>query len=63
LVGGGASFEATASKRVAMVRVVRGAERSAPTLTVVVGAARVEVGEGFDRGLLRAVVCALGDAS
>ena len=46
-----------------MVRVVRAETRAAPTLTVVVGAARVEVGAGFDRELLRAVVCALGDAS
>jgi hypothetical protein len=46
---------------VRLARVVHAPRASAP-LTVVVGAARVEVRAGFDRALLREVVDALGGA-
>ncbi|MGH7329548.1 MAG: IS66 family insertion sequence element accessory protein TnpA [Polyangiaceae bacterium] len=46
---------------VKLARLVR-AGPSGARLTVAVGAARIEVGAGFDRTLLRAVVDALGVA-
>ncbi len=46
--------------RVRMVRVVRRKGLATDALTVRVGAARVEVRSGFDPGLLRELVSALG---
>jgi hypothetical protein len=43
-----------------MARVERGSSQSA-LLTIVIGAARIEVSAGFDRALLRDVIGALGD--
>jgi hypothetical protein len=43
-----------------MARVVRSARPRVDALTVRVGAARVEVRAGFDAGLLRELVAALG---
>jgi hypothetical protein len=45
---------------VRLVRVVRASESSSGSMTVRIGAAVVEVREGFDHGLLREVVAALG---
>ena len=47
---------------VRLVRVVRASESAGHSMTVRVGAAVVEVREGFDHGLLREVVAALGSA-
>lgn len=47
--------------RVPLARLVRVAPPEA-RLTVAVGAARIEIGPGFNPALLRAVVDALGDA-
>jgi hypothetical protein len=44
-----------------MVRVVRTPARPEESIVVMVGSARVAVGAGFDGGLLRQVVKALGD--
>jgi len=46
--------------RVRMARVVRPPRPTTEALTVRVGAARVEVRAGFDHGLLRELVAALG---
>ena len=46
--------------RVRMARVVRRAGSTTDALTVCVGSARVEVRPGFDAGLLRELVAALG---
>jgi hypothetical protein len=55
---------ATQASRVRMARVVRTeARRDTGSLTVRVGTAAVEVRAGFDSGLLRAVVEALGGQS
>ncbi len=43
-----------------MARVVRSAPPTTDAMTVRVGAARVEVRAGFDHGLLRELVAALG---
>jgi hypothetical protein len=45
------------------VRLARVERRSSPSalLTIVIGAARIEVSAGFDRALLRDVISALGD--
>jgi hypothetical protein len=43
-----------------MARVVRRAGSTTDALTVCVGSARVEVRPGFDPGLLRELVAALG---
>lgn len=43
-----------------MARVVRDPNPTVDSLTVRVGAARVEVRAGFDHGLLRELVAALG---
>jgi hypothetical protein len=49
---------------VRLVRVVRGSpsEASSRSMTVRVGSAVVDVREGFDHGLLREIVAALGSA-
>ncbi len=49
-----------ASVRMARVVRSRASESDAPSMTIRIGAARVEVRRGFDRGLLREVVEALG---
>jgi len=51
---------AKAKPRVRMARVVRSAGSTTDALTVRVGLARVEVRPGFDPGLLRELVAALG---
>jgi len=53
---------AAAKADVRLVRVVRASESASRSMTVRVGAAVVEVREGFDHGLLREVVAALGSA-
>jgi hypothetical protein len=61
----GAVSGATRSKPetdVRLVRVVRASESAGRVMTVRVGSAMVDVREGFDPGLLREVVSALGGA-
>lgn len=58
---GDAVASTTSGSSIRMARVVR-ARRSSGTLRVTVGGTGIEVGPGFDPGLLREVVEALGGA-
>lgn len=60
--GVGRLTRSEAKADVRLVRVVRASESASRSMTVRVGAAVVEVREGFDHGLLREVVAALGSA-
>jgi ABC-type amino acid transport substrate-binding protein len=59
---GAARAKAKTDVRLVRVRVVRTSESPGRSMTVRVGAAAVDVREGFDHDLLREVVAALGGA-
>ena len=59
-VGGAARSKPKTDVR--LVRVVRASESAGRSMTVRVGSAVLDVREGFDHGLLREVVAALGGA-
>jgi hypothetical protein len=61
--GSSASAESGATPGVRMLRVVARSTPTEGTIEVIVGAARIVVRSGFDSGLLRQVVAALGDPS